>query len=90
MFDSFTFTVTAPRVVICFFLALGTTIALRFILGKNRDLWFRRSAQRQLITLRSAVSMYLALGYPVTKQGYIVTAILLLVIALEIFAVLLI
>ncbi|MBO6259044.1 MAG: hypothetical protein J6M93_06910 [Succinivibrio sp.] len=90
MFDSFTFTVTADRVVLCFFLALGTTIALRFILGKNRELWFKRSAQRRLITMRSPVSMYLALGYPVTKQGYIVTALLILVIAMEIFTVLLI
>lgn len=88
MLDAFTFTVTAPRVVLCFFVALTTTILLRFALGKYRDLWFRRSAQRRLITMRSAVSMYVALGYPVTRQGYIVTFVLLLVIALEIFTIL--
>lgn len=76
--------ITPLKILICFALALVTTIVVRFVLKEKRDLWFTRSMPRSLITVRGAFGQYLSLGYPVTWQGYIVLCALLLIIACEI------
>lgn len=81
-------TVTPQKVVICFVLALLTAVAVRFMLGRYRDLWFKQSNPKSLITFRTPLATYIAIGYPICLQGYLVTAVLLLIIALEIFLVL--
>ncbi len=75
------------KILIAFLLCVATTIALRFLLGKKRDIYFRRSPPKSFITLRSQVSMHLALGYPVTKEGFLISLALVLVLIGEIFLV---
>ena len=75
------------KVLLAFFLAVATTVALRFALGARRDQWFRRDRPKSFVTLRSQVSMHLALGYPVTKEGFIVAILLVCVIVAEVAAV---
>ncbi len=89
-FEHFTFTVTVPRVLICFAFAFLTTFIVRFALGPYRDLWFRRSPRKSFVTIRSDLSMHMALGYPVCIQGYIVTALLLTAIFIECFIILIV
>ena len=81
-------TVTPFKILICFILVLITTISARFLLRDKRDLWFRRSQSKNIITIRGKVGEYLALGYPICVEGFVVTALLFAVIALEIFCVL--
>ena len=59
-------------------------MAVRFALKEKRDLWFKRSPPRSFITLRTPIAMHFALGYPVKKQGYVVSICLLLAILCEI------
>ena len=89
-FEQFHFTVTVPRVLICFAFAFLTTFIVRFALGQYRDLWFRRSPRKSFVTIRSDLSMHMALGYPICLQGYIVTTLLLLAIFIECFIILII
>ena len=77
-------TVTPFKILICFTLVLITTISARFLLKDKRDLWFRRSQSKNIITIRGKIGEYLALGYPICLEGFAVTALLLAVIAIEI------
>lgn len=81
-------TVTPFKILICFVLVLITTISARFLLKDKRDLWFRRSQSKNIITIRGKVGEYLALGYPICVEGFAVTALLFAIIVLEIFCVL--
>ena len=81
-------TVTPFKILICFAFVLITTISARFLLKDKRDLWFRRSQSKNIITIRGKIGEYLALGYPICLEGFAVTALLLAVIAIEILFVL--
>lgn len=76
--------ITPSKILICFIVALITTVIVRFALGKRRELWFRRTPNRSFITIRGALGYYLSLGYPVTWQGYGVLCALILLICAEI------
>lgn len=76
----------ASKILLCFALALASTIVVRFALRDKRDLWFRRT-QSSIINQRGALGSYLSLGYPTTWQGLMVTALLVLSIALECLAI---
>lgn len=69
----------------CIFLglALFTTILVRFLISDKRDKWFRRSQPKSPLMVKGALGDFLALGYPVTWQGFLVTLGLLAVIILE-------
>ncbi len=81
-------TVTPLKIVICFVIALLTTIIVRFLVGKNRDKWFARSRSNFLLTMRGTLGEYLALGYPKSWQGALIFIALLIVLLLEIYLVL--
>ncbi len=81
------FTVTPDRIILCFAVALVTVMAVRFALGRYHDVWFKRSIPKSLVTLRTKLQCWLALGYPVCREGYIVTGALLFAIALECFVI---
>ena len=73
----------ATKIIICFIAALTTAAILRLILGKKRELWFKRQIPKSVITLRTRLSMYIAIGSPKTWQGMVICLILLGIIALE-------
>lgn len=81
-------TITLFKLLICFIVALLTSITIRFILKDKREQWFKRSANRSVINQRGFIGQWLALGYPVTKQGYLVLSGQLFLIAIEILIIL--
>ncbi len=81
-------TVTPLKIVICFVIALLTTIMVRFALKDKRDLWFKRSRSNFILTVRGAIGEYLALGYPKTWQGGLILILLMAVLCLEFYLVL--
>lgn len=82
------FTITPLKIALCFAAALLTTCVVRFILGNRRDLWFKRSQPKFILTVRGKIGDYLALGYPKTIQGLIILCALLLVLCAEIWLIL--
>ena len=46
------------KILIAFLLCVATTIALRFLLGKKRDIYFRKSTPKSFITLSFRLSSY--------------------------------
>lgn len=72
----------STKIVLCFIAALLTTILVRFSLGEKRDLWFKRTSST-IFNQRGMIGQYLSLGYPITRQGFIVWLGLFVAIALE-------
>lgn len=81
-------TVTPIKILICFVTLLLTTILVRFLLKEKREQWFKRSTSKSIITIRGKFGEYLALGYPICLQGYLVHLGLLFIFAIEIFLIL--
>lgn len=80
-----TLTVTPLKIAVCFAVALLTTVLVRIILRDKRDLWFKRSQPKFLLTMRGKLGDYLALGYPKTREGAVVLLLLTAVLLLEIY-----
>lgn len=80
--------ITPEKILICFGLALFTTILVRFALASKRNTWFKRSKMRSMLTQRGALGEYLSLGYPTTWQGFVVLLGLILILILECWLVL--
>lgn len=74
----------AAKIAICFCVALLTAFIARIILGEKRNLWFKRQVPKSIITLRSQISMYFAIGTPTCRQGFIFSSALIAVIIFEI------
>lgn len=72
------------KIALCFCIALITAFIARIALGKRHDLWFKRQIPKSIITLRSQISMYLAIGTPTCKQGLYFSIGLVLFILIEI------
>lgn len=79
---------SATNIVMCFLVALMTTIAFRFFIRSKRDLHFRRSQFKSVITIRGKIGDAIALGYPVTLTGFLLWLLLLSILALEIYLIL--
>lgn len=78
-------TVTPLHVGICLLAALVTSIVVRFIVGDaRREMWFAQT-KSTLINQRGRLGQYLSLGYPKTKQGFVVWLGLVALIVAEIF-----
>ncbi len=77
----------AGKIFLCLVLSLATAIIIRILLGKKRDLWFERKVPKSFITMRTKLSMYVAIGTPKTVQGAAVACILLAAVTLERLAV---
>ena len=77
----------AGKIFLCLLLSLTTAMVIRALLGEKRDLWFERKVPKSFITLRTKLSMYVAIGTPKTFKGTLVTAFLLALVALECTAV---
>lgn len=75
----------AAKIILCFIAAIITAAIVRFMLGEKRELWFKRQIPKSVITLRTRLSVYIAIGSPKTWQGALVCISLLSVIALECF-----
>ncbi len=83
-----TLTVTPLKIAVCFIAALLTTLVVRIILRDKRDLWFKRTQPKFLLTIRGKLGDYLALGYPRTLEGALVLLLLTAVLMLEIYLIL--
>lgn len=84
------FTVTPIAIGICLISCLATCIIVRLILGEKRDLYFKRSTFKSVITIRGRLNDAISLGYPKNKTGFLIWAGLLCLLALEVTAILLI
>ncbi|MDY6321635.1 MAG: hypothetical protein SPL30_01800 [Succinivibrio sp.] len=71
------------KVFLALFAALATAAVVRALLGEKRDRWFKRQRPKSLVTLRSQISMYFAIGTPNCPQGYAVAALLMAAVAAE-------
>lgn len=71
------------KIIICFIAALITAAIVRVLLGDKRQQWFKQQLPKSVITLRTKMSVYLAIGYPKTWQGMLICSCLLGVICLE-------
>lgn len=74
-------------IVLCLGIALVICFIFRFIFASKRDLWFARTAST-VFNQRGFLGSYLALGYPKTWQGTLVTLSELILIVLACAAVL--
>jgi hypothetical protein len=72
------------KILLAFIVCLITTFIFRFAIGKNRDLHFKRSPPKSFITLRTPIAMHFSLGYPITLKGYVLLALLLFILWMEI------
>ncbi len=72
------------KILLGFAVCLLTTFIFRFAIGENRDLHFKRSVPKSFLNLRTPLALHFSLGYPVTAKGYVLLAILLLILWLEI------
>ena len=75
------------KILLCLALSLLTAFAVRLCLGDRHEKWFKRQIPKSVITLRTRLSMHLAIGTPVNRQGAAVSAALVAVILLECFLV---
>lgn len=79
-----TLTITPFKILICLIIALLTAFIFRIVLGDKRDLYFKQSNYRSLITFRGAIGRKVAIGVPKNKRGVQIYLTLIILLALEI------
>lgn len=78
----------AEKVLISIVIALLVFLVTSLLLGTERKtLWFRKRKKYSLFTRRGPLGEALHFGYPVTMEGYLVTAGMLALICTGIYAV---
>ncbi len=81
-------TITPFKILVCLIFATLSAVAFRFAMGSKRDLHFKRSSPKSILTLRGKLGEYLALGYPKTLTGAAICLCLTAFIAAGCFVIL--
>lgn len=74
----------ATKIFIAVFVAFFTFFITGKIIGSERKaLWFRKRKRYSIFTKRGPIGEVVHFGYPCTKQGVVVTILMLICIALS-------